>query len=59
MNMITFSARDRARIVALHSQIVEAIDQRDGTAASDGLQALETETLNLAQKVFETRSAKT
>ncbi|EAQ43548.1 transcriptional regulator, GntR family protein [Roseobacter sp. MED193] len=59
MNMITFSARDRARIVALHSQIVEAIDQRDGTAATDGLQALETETLNLAQKVFETRSAKT
>lgn len=59
MNMITFSARDRAHIVALHSQIVEAIDQRDGTAASDGLQALETETLNLAQKVFETRSAKT
>ena len=58
MNMITFSARDRARIVALHCQIADAIDLGDGAAASDGLQALEKETLSLAQKVFETRSSK-
>lgn len=59
MNIITFSARDRARIVALHCQIADAIDQSDGTAASDGLTRLETETLQLAKKVFESRAAKT
>ena len=59
MNIITFSARDRARIVALHCQIADAIDQGDGTAASDGLTRLETETLQLAKKVFASRAAKT
>lgn len=59
MNIITFSARDRARIVALHCQIADAIDQGNGTAASDGLTRLETETLQLAKKVFESRAAKT
>lgn len=59
MNIITFSARDRARIVALHCQIADAIEQGDGTAASDGLTRLETETLQLAKKVFESRAAKT
>lgn len=58
MNIITFTARDRARIVALHCQIADAIDQGNGTAASQGLTKLETETLHLAKKVFETRSAK-
>lgn len=59
MNIITFSARDRARIVALHCQIADAIDQGDGSAASDGLTRLETETLQLAKKVFASRAAKT
>lgn len=59
MNIITFSARDRARIVALHCQIADAIDQGNGSAASDGLTRLETETLQLAKKVFESRAAKT
>jgi len=59
MNIITFSARDRARIVALHCQIADAIDQGNGTAASDGLTRLETETLQLAKKVFASRAAKT
>ncbi|MFC4214967.1 FadR/GntR family transcriptional regulator [Pseudophaeobacter arcticus] len=58
MNIITFTARDRARIVALHCQIADAIDQGNGAAASDGLTRLETETLQLAQKVFESRAAK-
>ena len=59
MNIITFSARDRARIVALHCQIADAIDQGNGSAASDGLTRLETETLQLAKKVFASRAAKT
>lgn len=59
MNIITFSARDRAHIVALHCQIADAIDQGNGTAASDGLTRLETETLQLAKKVFASRAAKT
>ncbi len=58
MNMITFTARDRASIVALHSQIADAIDQGAGTTAAQGLTELETETLRLAQKVFETRASK-
>jgi DNA-binding FadR family transcriptional regulator len=56
MNMITFTARDRASIVALHGQITDAIEQSDGSAATEGLTRLETETLHLAQKVFEART---
>lgn len=56
MNMITFTARDRARIVGLHSQIADAIEAADGPAAVKGLADLESETRKLAADVF---SAKT
>lgn len=57
MNMITFTARDRARIVALHEDIANALEAADGDAATKGLCALEQETQALAAAVFETRAA--
>lgn len=56
MNMITFSARDRARIVALHSRIATAVEARDGQAVSEGLTALEHETQKLALSLFKKKS---
>lgn len=56
MNMITFSARSREKIVSLHSQITDAVEAGDGEAASLGLSDLETETRNLAATVFAARS---
>lgn len=57
MNMITFSARDRARIVALHVAIADAAEMRDGDAVAQGLTALEDETQALANGVFAARAA--
>ena len=51
MNMITFSARSRERIVALHTQIADAIETKDGTKADAALQALEAYTVTLARDV--------
>ena len=59
MNMITFTARDRARIVDLHTNIANALEGGDGAATALGLSALEAETQALAQSVFEARAAKT
>lgn len=56
MNMITFSARDRARIVDLHNTIADAIEACDGGAASQGLSDLEGETRSLAAAVFSARA---
>ncbi|MFK7745355.1 MAG: FadR/GntR family transcriptional regulator [Roseobacter sp.] len=58
MNMITFTARDRARIVDLHTQIADALENADAGGTSAGLSALEQETQNLAQSVFDARAAK-
>jgi DNA-binding FadR family transcriptional regulator len=55
MNMITFTARDRARIVSLHTTIADALDAQDVTATADGLTELELETRALAQSVFARR----
>jgi DNA-binding FadR family transcriptional regulator len=55
MNMITFPARSRAAIVALHTAITDAIEAGDGDAANLGLSALETETRELAESVFAER----
>jgi DNA-binding FadR family transcriptional regulator len=52
MNMITFTARDRARIVALHGDIADAIEAQDGAKTAAGLTALESETLSLASGLF-------
>ena len=57
MNMITFTARDRARIVALHTRITDALDTQDGDETSAALSALEAETQALAQSVFAARQA--
>jgi DNA-binding FadR family transcriptional regulator len=56
MNMITFTARDRARIVTLHTDIADALEAQDGTATADALTALEHETQKLAQSIFAARS---
>ncbi len=56
MNMITFSARDRARIVALHERIASAVEAQDGVEVSEGLRALEQETQTLARSVFKNKS---
>ncbi len=55
MNMITFTARDRARIVALHTTIADAAEAQNGAAVTDGLTALEEETKQLAQGIFAAR----
>ncbi|WP_187430081.1 HTH-type transcriptional repressor NanR [Roseobacter fucihabitans] len=58
MNMITFTARDRARIVCLHTNVADALETQDGTATSTALSALEAETQTLAASVFAARAAK-
>lgn len=52
MNMITYTQRDRDRIIALHSQIADAVEAQDANAAGNHLSDLESETLKLAQSVF-------
>ena len=56
MNMITFSARDRARIVTLHTRIASAVEAQDGQAVSEGLTALEQETQKLYTSLFSNKS---
>ncbi|MGZ2258042.1 FadR/GntR family transcriptional regulator [Roseobacter sp. A03A-229] len=56
MNMITFTARDRARIIALHEGIADAVEAQDAAATATALTALEQETQALAQSVFAARA---
>jgi DNA-binding FadR family transcriptional regulator len=56
MNMITFTARDRARIVALHRAIADAVAARDGDAACAALTELEQETRALARTALAARA---
>ena len=58
MNMITFSARSRERIVALHNDIADAIEARDAARADAILGALEIYTRDLARQVLARRDAK-
>ena len=55
MNMITFSARSRETIVGFHSQITDALEQRDGAAVDLQLSALADYTNTLAQSVIDAR----
>lgn len=55
MNMITFSARSRESIVALHTQIADALEAREGNVANDALVALETYTLSLGHERMKPR----
>ncbi|EBA17658.1 regulatory protein GntR, HTH [Roseobacter sp. SK209-2-6] len=57
MNMITFTARDRERIVELHGQIADAIEIRDAEAADRALAELTTYTLELGTKAMAARDA--
>ncbi|QXT38429.1 FadR/GntR family transcriptional regulator [Gymnodinialimonas ceratoperidinii] len=56
MNMITFTARNRAEIVRLHSLIADAAEARDGAAVASALTELEAYTKTLAQSVFAARA---
>ncbi len=58
MNMITFSARSREKIVALHTSIADAIEGQDAHAADAHLAALAAYTQELAQDVIAERQAK-
>lgn len=58
MNMITFTARDRARIVTFHSSIADAVERQDGDGTRTGLQALEEETRRLGRDVMAQRAAR-
>ena len=56
MNMVTFTARDRQRIVALHTAVADALDGQEGDLTALALTELEQETQTLAQSVFAARS---
>lgn len=56
MNMITFTARDRAEIVTLHTSIADAIEARDAAEADRQLAKLETYTRQLARDVMAARA---
>lgn len=55
MNMITFTARDRDAIVALHTRLADAIESKDAPRADDALAELQSYTVALAQSVMEKR----
>ena len=55
MNMITFTARSRAEIVAIHTAILEAARRHDGAEIAAHLTRLETYTTTLAHSVFAER----
>jgi DNA-binding FadR family transcriptional regulator len=57
MNMITFTARSRGAIVALHTALADAIEAQDGDAAAGRLTELEHYTRDLARSVFAARDA--
>ena len=58
MNMITFSARSRETIIALHNRIADALDARDAAITDAALAELEHYTRQLARTVFEQRAQK-
>lgn len=57
MNMITFSARSRGAIIALHERIADAAQAGDGALILAALEELERYTRQLAQSVFDARAA--
>jgi GntR family transcriptional repressor for pyruvate dehydrogenase complex len=56
MNMITFTARSRERIVSLHARIADAVERGDGAAAEDGLSELAAYTAELGKSVAAART---
>lgn len=55
MNMITFTARSRDRIVGLHTAIADALDTRDATKVDDLLAELADYTAILGQSVADSK----
>jgi DNA-binding FadR family transcriptional regulator len=56
MNMITFTARSRERIVALHGQIADALEAQNAAHADTALTELEAYTISLAKDVLDARA---
>ena len=56
MNMITYTARSRERIVALHGELADALAARDAGDARRALAHLEDYTLELGQKFIAARA---
>lgn len=56
MNMITFTARSRAEIIALHTAIADALEARDSAAVDTHLHALERYSRKLGQDVMAARA---
>ncbi|MBZ8118882.1 FadR family transcriptional regulator [Roseovarius sp. LXJ103] len=57
MNMITFTARSREAIVALHTRITDALEAQDAKAADTALLELESYTLELGRGVMKARQS--
>ena len=57
MNMITFTARSREKIIGLHTAIADALEAQDAEAADSHLEELATYTIELAQNVIAEREA--
>ncbi len=58
MSMITYTARDRARIIALHGQIADAAHARDAAGCDAALRDLQSYTIELHATVLEQRAAR-
>lgn len=58
MNMITYPARSRAAIVALHDRIADAIAAHDAATATAALEELAAYTLKLGQGVMAARAGR-
>jgi DNA-binding FadR family transcriptional regulator len=56
MNMITFTARSRAKIVVFHGRLLDALTQRRDDIAEDALSCLEDYTIKLGQDVITNRA---
>ena len=52
MIMITFTARNREKIISLHTDIADALEQRNQQQIEHALLALSDYTKNLADNVF-------
>lgn len=57
MNMITYTARSRAEIVAIHANILAGLSDRDTGRVVEALDRLETYTKDLAHIVMTTRTS--
>lgn len=58
MNMITFTARSREAIVALHTDIADALHAQDAAKTDESLRELEAYTRELAHSVVTARAAR-